>query len=239
MALLRDPQAWISFLTLAALEIVLGIDNILFLIILVERLPAVKRASARLLGLGFAMLTRIALLFSVTWLATLRNPLVTVSGFALTGRDLILFAGGAFLIAQSIVEIRETLAGDKHVRRPGVMNSFWLIVVQIGVLDIAFSLDSVFTAVGLASHIEVMVAAIVASVLVMMAVSAAVSAFIERFPSVKLLALAFLILVGGALIGDSLDIEVPKGYLYFAMFFAAVVEGLNLKVRGAKPRAGE
>jgi predicted tellurium resistance membrane protein TerC len=235
MALLLDPQAWVSFLTLAVLEIILGIDNILFLVVLAERLPAVQRPSARISGLAFAMLTRIALLFSVTWVATLRNPWYTVFGHGITGRDLILFAGGAFLTCQSVVEIRQTLAGKKRARRPGMANRFWLVVAQIGVLDIAFSLDSVFTAIGLASHIEVMVAAIVASVLVMMVVSSAVSSFIARNPGIKLLALAFLVLVGAALVAESMDLKVPKGYLYFAMAFAAVVEWLNLRLRRARP----
>jgi predicted tellurium resistance membrane protein TerC len=231
MALFSDPQAWASFLMLAVLEIVLGIDNIIFLAILVDRLPKTQRRSARLLGLGFAMLTRIALLFSVTWLATMRTPLLRALGLEITGRNLILFAGGAFLIVKSIMEIRDALQGGAAESRPGLMNSFWLIIAQIGVIDIVFSLDSVFTAVGLANHIEVMVAAIVASVVVMMVVSSAVSTFIDRYPTIKVLALAFLVLVGGALIAESVDLEVPKGYLYFAMAFAAVVAWLNLRLR--------
>ena len=231
MALLFDPQAWASFLTLAVLEIVLGIDNIVFLAILVGRLPTAQRRSARLLGLTFAMLTRIALLFSVIWLTTMRSPLFAVFGYPITGRDLILVAGGVFLIVMSIMEIRETLSGQRAEIKRGLMNSFWLIIAQVGVIDIVFSLDSVFTAVGLANHIEVMVAAIVASVLVMMAVSSTVSTFIDRYPTVKMLALAFLVLVGGALIAESMDLEVPKGYLYFAMAFSAVVEWLNMRLR--------
>jgi predicted tellurium resistance membrane protein TerC len=237
MELLSDPQTWLSFLTLAVLEIVLGIDNIIFLAILVDRLPKAQRKSARFLGLSFAMLTRIALLFSITWLATLVEPLFTVFGQEISGRDLILFAGGAFLVVKSIMEIRDTLEGRTTERKPGVMNSFWLIIAQIGIIDIVFSLDSVFTAVGLANHIEVMVAAIVASVLVMMVVSSAVSGFIDRHPTIKILALAFLVLVGGALIGESLDLDIPKGYLYFAMAFAAIVEWLNMSLRrrGGEP----
>ena len=231
MALLFDPQAWAAFLTLAVLEIILGIDNIVFLAILVDRLPKAQRSSARLLGLTFAMLTRIALLFSVIWLTTMRSPLFAVFAYPITGRDLILVAGGVFLIVMSIMEIRETLSGQRAEIKRGLMNSFWLIIAQIGVLDIVFSLDSVFTAVGLANHIEVMIAAIVASVLVMMVVSSTVSTFIDRYPTVKMLALAFLVLVGGALIAESMDLEVPKGYLYFAMAFSAVVEWLNLRLR--------
>jgi predicted tellurium resistance membrane protein TerC len=231
MELLSDPQAWLSFLTLAALEIVLGFDNIIFLVVLVDRLPPAQRKSARLLGLGFAMLTRIGLLFTITWLATLRTPLFTVLGLEITGRDLILFAGGAFLVVKSIMEIRDTIAGKTGERKPGMISSFWLIIAQIGIIDIVFSLDSVFTAVGLANHIEVMVAAIVASVLVMMVVSPSVSRFINRFPTIKVLALAFLVLVGVELIGESLDWEIPKGYLYFAMVFSTAVECLNLLLR--------
>ncbi len=235
MELLSDPQAWVTFLTLAALEIVLGIDNIIFLSLLVDRLPQPQRASARFLGLGFAMLTRIALLFSISWLASLRDPLFTVLTHPVTGRDLILFAGGAFLVVKSVLEIHEMLSGKAGGRKPRLMNRFWLIILQISIIDIVFSLDSVFTAVGLASHIEIMVAAIVASVLVMMVVSSAVSAFIDRHPTIKVLALAFLVLVGGALIGESFEWDVPKGYLYFAMAFSAVVEWINLRLRRRQP----
>jgi predicted tellurium resistance membrane protein TerC len=231
MELLSDPQAWLSFLMLAALEIVLGIDNIIFLAILVDRLPPAERRSARVLGLGFAMLTRIALLFTITWLASLRAPLFTVLGQPISGRSLVLFAGGAFLVIKSILEIRDMLAGKISGRKQGLMNSFWLIIAQIGVIDIAFSLDTVFTAVGLANRIEIMVTAIVASVLVMMVVSSTVSTYIERHPTIKMLALTFLVLVGGELIAESLDWEIPKGYLYFAMAFSGVAEWLNLRLR--------
>jgi len=231
MALLSDPQAWLSFLTLSVLEIVLGIDNIIFLSILVDRLPAARRGSARFLGLSFAMLTRIALLFSITWVATLRATLFTVFGNAISGRDLILFGGGLFLIVKSPMEIRDMLTGKAERRKPGAFNSFWLIILQIGVIDLVFSLDSVFTAVGLSKHIEVMVAAIVASVAVMMMVSSAVSGFIERYPTIKVLALASLVLVGAALIAESLDLEIPNGYLYFAMAFSAAVEWINIRLR--------
>jgi predicted tellurium resistance membrane protein TerC len=231
MGLLSDPQTWLSFLTLAVLEIVLGIDNIIFLSILVDRLPSARRGSARFLGLAFAMMTRIGLLFSITWIATLRATLFTVYGNEISGRDLILFGGGAFLVVKSAMEIRDMLTGKEHERKPGALNSFWLIILQIGIIDIVFSLDSVFTAVGLSKHIEVMIAAIVASVGVMMLVSSTVSRFIERFPTIKVLALAFLILVGGALIAESLDVEIPSGYLYFAMAFSAVVEWINISLR--------
>jgi predicted tellurium resistance membrane protein TerC len=231
MELISDPQVWLSFLTLAVLEIVLGIDNVIFLSILVDRLPRERRRSARFLGLSFAMLTRIALLFSITWLATLRATLFTVLGNEISGRDLILFAGGLFLIVKSPLEIRDMLSGKEANRKPGALDGFWLIILQIGVIDIVFSLDSVFTAVGLSKHIEVMIAAIVASVLVMMMVSAAVSGFIERYPTIKVLALASLVLVGAALIAQSLDLEIPNGYLYFAMAFSAAVEWVNIRLR--------
>jgi predicted tellurium resistance membrane protein TerC len=231
MQLLTDPHAWLSFLTLAALEIVLGIDNIIFLSILVERLPSAQQGRARFLGLGFAMLTRIGLLFSITWIATLVEPLFTVEGHGVSGRDLILFGGGAFLVVNSVLEIREMLHGAPKVRKPSAFDSLWLIIVQISVIDIVFSLDSVFTAVGLARQIEVMVAAIVASVLVMMLVSAAVGRFIDRYPTIKVLALAFLIVVGAALIAESLAWEIPKGYLYFAMAFSGIVEWINIRLR--------
>ena len=231
MELLLDPQSWLSFLTLAVLEIVLGIDNIIFLSVLVERLPAAQRRSARNLGLGFAMLTRIGLLFSITWLATLRGTLFTVFGNELSGRDLILCGGGLFLMIKSATEIRDMLTGTHQPRKVGGMNSFWLIIAQIGVVDLVFSLDSVFTAVGLAQHIEIMIAAIVASVLFMMVVSGAVSRFIERYPTIKVLALAFLIVIGAALIAEAWDWDVPRGYLYFAMGFSAVVEWININLR--------
>ncbi len=229
--MLSDPQAWLSFLTLAALEIVLGIDNIIFLALLVDRLPPAQRRSARLLGLSFAMLTRIALLFSVTWIASMRAPLFAILGRSISGRSLVLFAGGAFLVVKSVLEIRDMLAGRISQGRRGLMNSFWFIVAQIGVIDIAFSLDTVFTAVGLANRIEIMVAAIVASVLVMMVVSSTVSTYVERHPTIKLLALAFLVLVGGELIAESVGWEIPKGYFYFAMAFSGVAEWLNLRLR--------
>jgi predicted tellurium resistance membrane protein TerC len=231
MALLYDPQAWLSFLTLVVLEIVLGIDNIIFLVVLVDRLPPTQRRSARFVGLTFAMLTRIALLYSITWIATLRATLFTVLGNEISGRDLILMGGGLFLIVEGPMEIRDLLNGKQENRKPGVWNGFWLIILQIGVIDIVFSLDSVFTAVGLSKHLEVMVAAIVASVLVMMVVSRAVGDFIERYPTIKILALASLVLVGIALVAQSLDLEIPNGYLYFAMAFAAIVECINLRLR--------
>jgi predicted tellurium resistance membrane protein TerC len=231
MLLFSDPQVWLSFLALAVLEIVLGIDNVIFLSMLVERLPERQRGSARILGLSFAMLTRIALLFSITWLATLRTPLFSLLGTELSAHEMILFAGGLFLVVKSSRDIRGMLAEKVRTVEAGLMNSFWLIIAQIGILDIVFSLDSVFTAIGLARHIEVMVAAIVLSVLVMMVVASAVGAFINRFPTLKVLALAFLVLVGAGLMAEAMDLDVPKAYLYFALAFAAAVEWINLRLR--------
>ena len=231
MELLTDPQVWLSFITLAILEIVLGIDNIIFLSILVGRLPASQQRRARLLGLGFAMVTRLALLFSISWLTTLRAPLFEIFGQGISGRDLILFAGGAFLLVKSAVEIRQTIAPTHGTRRAKLKDKLWLIVLQIGLIDIVFSLDSVFTAIGLAQYIQVMVAAILVSVGVLMVVSGAVNDFIEREPTIKILALAFLTLVGGVLVAESLEFEVTKSYLYFAMAFSFAVEMLNIQLR--------
>jgi predicted tellurium resistance membrane protein TerC len=232
--LLLDPQTWLSFSTLAVLEIVLGIDNIIFLSILIDRLPRAQRRSARIVGLGFAMLTRIALLFSVIWLANLREPLFAFLGKPISMRSIILFVGGAFLVVKSAMEIRDMLRGRKAGRDAGVMHSFWFIILQIGIIDIVFSIDSVFTAIGLANRVEVMIAAIVVSVLMMMVVSSAVSSFIERHPTIKGLALGFLVLVGGSLIAQSLDMEIPRGYLYFAMACSAAVLWVNVRLRRRK-----
>ncbi|MBS0612898.1 MAG: TerC family protein [Proteobacteria bacterium] len=231
MELLYDPQVWLSFITLAVLEIVLGIDNIIFLSILVGRLPVAQQRSARLLGLGFAMLTRLALLFSISWLTTLREPLFHAFGQGISGRDLILFAGGAFLLAKSSTEIRHTIKPPFKQRKARLKDRLWLIILQIGVIDIVFSLDSVFTAIGLAQYIQVMAAAIICSVLVMMVVSGAVNDFIARQPTIKILALAFLMLVGGVLVAESLEVDVNKSYLYVAMAFSFVVELLNIQLR--------
>jgi predicted tellurium resistance membrane protein TerC len=233
--LLSDPQAWVSFLTLALLEIVLGIDNIIFLLVLVERLPLAQRRQGRILGLAFAMLTRIGLLLSVTWIASMRQPLATVAGLAITGRGLILFCGGVFLVFKSVAEIRALRRGRTGAPRRVATHRLWVVILQIGLIDIAFSLDTVFTAVGLARQVEVMVAAIVVSVLVMMLIASALGAFIDRHPRVKMLALVFLALVGGALIAASLDREIPPGYLYGAMAVSAIVEWLIVRLRRRRP----
>jgi predicted tellurium resistance membrane protein TerC len=231
MELLLDPQAWLSFLTLAVLEIVLGIDNIIFLALLVDRLPQRQRRRARYLGSSFAMLTRIALLASVLWMAHITRPLFAVKGAEVSIRDLVLFCGGAFLVVQSALEIRGMLQQQAPEPKRGRMSGFWMVIVQVGVIDIVFSIDSVFTAIGLAKRIEVMIAAIVVSVLVMMAVSSAVGRFIDRRPTLKALALAFLILVGVSLIGESVNIDIPQGYLYFAIAFSGMVEWINIRLR--------
>jgi predicted tellurium resistance membrane protein TerC len=231
MEFLLDPHVWLSFLTLALLEIVLGIDNIILLSVLVGRLPVQQRKSARLLGLGFAMLTRLALLFSITWLTTLRKPLFAALGADISGRDLILFGGGLFLVVNSVLEVREMLKGGPTVRKAALWDGFWLIIAQIGLIDVVFSLDSVFTAVGLSNQIEVMVAAIVASVAIMMFVSNAVGTFIDSHPTIKVLALVFLVLVGGELMAESAGLGIPSAYLYVAMAVSAVVELINLRIR--------
>jgi predicted tellurium resistance membrane protein TerC len=231
--LLADPQVWLSFLTLTLLEVVLGIDNIIFLSILVSKLPIEQQPRARVLGLGFAMLTRIALLFSITWLIGLTAPLFTlpVVEQGISGRDLILFFGGLFLLVKSVTEIHGSLEGAEQPKEYSVKSSFVLVILQIGILDIVFSLDSVFTAVGLAQHVEIMVAAIVIAVVAMMFLAAPINAFIDRHPTIKILALAFLILVGMALVADALEFHIPKGYLYFAMAFSVGVEMVNLRLR--------
>ncbi len=233
--LLSDPQAWIAFLTLSALEIVLGIDNIIFISILVSRLPPERRETARITGLALAMLTRIALLFSIVWLTRLTKPLfvLPIFGQDVSGRDIILFLGGLFLLAKSVTALHETLEGAEGERHTRVFANFTVIVVQIALIDIVFSLDSVFTAVGLAKpdQLPIMVAAIVLAIIVMMWVSGSISAFIEKHPTIKILALAFLILVGVVLIADSFHFDVPKGYLYFAMAFSVGVEMVNIRLR--------
>jgi len=231
MQLLLDPQAWLSFLTLTVLEVVLGIDNIIFLAILVGRLPERRRHSARILGLTFAALTRVLLLLSIVWLTGFRAPLFGWYGQAVSVRDLALLGGGLLLIMQSAKEILDLLENRSPRREIGSRRGYWLIIAEVGILDIVFSLDTVFTAVGLSRHVEVMVAAILVAVLVMMAVSEPVGNFIARHPTVKTLALAFLVLVGVSLLAESIHIEIPDGYLYFAMAFSGAVEWINIRLR--------
>jgi predicted tellurium resistance membrane protein TerC len=233
LALLADPQTWLAFITLSLLEIILGFDNIIFISILVGRLPPERQESARITGLSLAMLTRIALLFSIVWLTSLVQPLFHLGDRDVSGRDLILLGGGLFLLAKSVSEIHQTLegAGRQTARAQKVSVSFFMIVVQIGAIDVVFSLDSVLTAVGLAKDLAIMVAAVIASIIVMMWISRSVSAFIERYPTIKMLALAFLILIGVTLVAEGLHFEIPKGYLYFAMGFAIAVELVNIRLR--------
>jgi predicted tellurium resistance membrane protein TerC len=233
MEFLADPQTWLAFITLALLEIILGIDNLIFIAILVNRLPAARQEAARLTGLGLAMATRIALLYSIVWLTRLTTPWFHVGEQAVSGRDLILFLGGLFLLVKSVLEIHSAVdsAGKSHNAPRKAHAGFVMTVIQISVIDIVFSLDSVFTAVGLAKDLSIMIAAIVVAILVMMWVSKAVGAFIERHPTIKILALSFLILIGMALIAEAVHFEIPKGYLYFAMAFSVAVEMINIRLR--------
>jgi predicted tellurium resistance membrane protein TerC len=232
MAWMADPQAWIALATLTVLEIVLGIDNIIFISILAGKLPQHQQARGRRVGLGLAMLTRIALLFSLTWIMRLVAPLFTVLGNEISGRDIILIAGGLFLLAKSTHEIHDKLEGEKEgggVVRKGA--SFVSVVVQIMILDIVFSLDSVITAIGMANDLAIMVLAVVIAVGVMMWLAGPISNFVHRHPTVKMLALSFLLLIGMSLIAEGLDQHISKGYIYFAMAFSVFVEMLNLRLR--------
>jgi predicted tellurium resistance membrane protein TerC len=233
LELLADPQVWLAFITLSLLEIVLGIDNLIFIAILVGRLPQGRQEAARLTGLSLAMLTRIALLYSIVWLTRLTTPWFHIGPQPVTGRDVILFVGGLFLLMKSVLEIHSALEGAaRDPAKPRTLySSFAMTVIQIAIIDIVFSLDSVFTAVGLAKDLAIMIAAIVAAILVMMWVSRAIGAFIERHPTIKVLALSFLILIGLALIAEALHFDIPKGYLYFAMAFSVAVEMINIRLR--------
>ncbi len=230
LELLVDPHAWASLLTLAALEIVLGIDNIIFLSIVTARLPAAQQPAARRLGLLLALVMRVALLLSITWIIGLTAPAFALLGHTVSWRDLVLGCGGLFLLAKGTMEIHHTLEGQEAAGA-GRTTSFAGAIVQIVLLDLVFSLDSVITAVGMAEHVEVMVAAVVIAILVMLVAAEPVSAFVNRHPTVKMLALAFLLLVGTALVADALHVHIPRGYLYFAIAFSAGVETLNLLVR--------
>jgi predicted tellurium resistance membrane protein TerC len=232
MEMLTDPQAIIALITLTALEIVLGIDNIIFISILAGKLPHHQQNKARIIGLGLAMFTRIGLLFSLTWMMKLTSPLFSVLGNEISGRDLILIVGGLFLLGKSTLEIHEKMEGEEEQSAARAAASFGGILIQIMFLDIIFSLDSIITAIGMARQLAIMVAAVVIAVGFMMLFSGAVSAFIDRNPTIKILALSFLILIGVALIGDGLGMHIPKGYVYFAMAFSVGVEMLNIRIRG-------
>ena len=234
---LLNPEIWAALVTLTALEIVLGIDNIIFLSIIVSKLPAHQQDSARIIGLAGAMITRILLLFTLSWLATLTRPLFTVLGQEISGRDLVLILGGLFLLWKATVEIDEQMEGGADAdTTPNVRaaTSYLAAIVQIMLLDIVFSLDSVITAVGMVQEVGVMVAAVLIAVAIMMVSVEAISAFVDRHPTVKMLALSFLLLVGVSLVAEGLDHHIPKGYLYFAMGFSVFVEALNLRARRAE-----
>ena len=228
---INDPQAWIGFATLTVLEIVLGIDNIVFISILADRLPAAQQSRARLLGLVLAMVTRILLLLSLSWIIGLTAPLFSILGEQISGRDLVLILGGLFLLGKSTHEIHGNLEGGGDQASLRAAPSFTAVLIQIMLLDIVFSLDSVITAVGMVDEIGVMVAAVVVAIGFMMAFSGAISGFVSRHPTIKMLALSFLILIGVALIAEGLDQHIPKGYIYFAMAFSVGVELLNQRVR--------
>jgi predicted tellurium resistance membrane protein TerC len=234
MEFLLDPQTWISLLVLTTLEIVLGIDNIIFISILAGRLPRARQASARSIGLFLAMITRILLLASLAWLSHLTTELFAVFGHAVTARDLILLVGGLFLLAKATLEIHENLEGVEQAKEKPRAASFAGVIAQILALDIVFSLDSVITAIGIAEHLPVMIAAIVIAVLVMMVAAGPLSHFVEAHPTVKMLALAFLLLIGMALVADGFHLHIPKGYVYFAMGFSVFVEMLNLRLRARR-----
>jgi predicted tellurium resistance membrane protein TerC len=239
MEMLSDPNVWLAFVTLTALEIVLGIDNIIFISILVGRLPPEQRARGRTIGLGLAMITRILLLLSIAWVMGLSRDLVTIFGMGISGRDVILIGGGLFLLAKSTIEIHHGLEGEEHHdgdRRTPVRVTFTNVITQIAIIDIVFSLDSVITAVGMADHVEVMIAAVIVAVLVMMFLAGPISDFVDRRPTIKMLALSFLILIGVALIGEGFEFHIPKGYNYFAMAFSVAVEMLNIRIRNRQAK---
>ena len=232
MEWMASPEGWIALLTLTALEIVLGVDNIIFISILVGRLPPAQRQKARVIGLGLAMFSRIALLMSLAWMMRLTEPLFSAVGLDVTGRALILVGGGLFLLAKSVMEIHGALEGTEEERAMGGgYSSFGAILVQIAIIDIVFSLDSVITAVGMVSEVEIMVLAVVAAVAVMMFAAKPIGDFVDAHPTIKMLALSFLILIGVALVGEGLGMHIPKGYIYFAMAFSVAVETLNLRLR--------
>lgn len=231
MEALSNPQLWIAFATLFALELVLGIDNIIFISILSGKLPTHEQKKARTTGLGLAVGTRILLLLSLSWIIGLTAPLFTMAGHEISGRDLILLIGGLFLIVKSTMEIHHKLEGEAGSTSKGVAHSFSAVILQILLLDIVFSLDSVITAVGMVDNITVMIAAVIASTAVMIFAASPISEFVDKHPSLKVLALSFLLMIGFTLIVESLEVHIPKGYVYFAMAFSVFVEFLNIRMR--------
>jgi predicted tellurium resistance membrane protein TerC len=234
---LTSPEVWIALLTLTTLEIVLGIDNLVFISILSGRVPPAQQPRARQLGLAIALGTRVLLLLSIVWVARLTTPLFTILGEEISARDLVLLAGGLFLLAKSTHEIHTSLEGDGHSKEVTHSATFLSVVIQIGLLDIVFSLDSVITAVGMTTMVGVMIAAVVIAMAIMLAASGPISDFVHRHPTIKMLALSFLLLIGVALIGEGLEFHIPKGYIYFAMGFSVFVEMLNLRVRRNRAKA--
>lgn len=234
MDLLTSPDAWIAFLTLLALEIVLGIDNVIFISILADKLPEERQKLARRLGLGVALVTRILLLLSLAWIIGLTAPLFTVIGQEISGRDIILIAGGLFLLGKSTYEIHDKLEGEEGHASARAGATLGGVIVQIVLLDIVFSLDSVITAVGMVDELAIMIAAVVIAVIIMLISAEAISGFVNRHPTVKVLALSFLLLIGFSLLLEGFDQHVPKGYIYFSMGFAVFVEALNLRVRSLR-----
>lgn len=234
MALLADPQAWVAFATLTVLELVLGIDNVIFISILVDRLDPARREVARKLGLFLALFMRVGLLFLLAWIAGLTAPLFTVLAQEISGRDLILIAGGLFLLWKSTAEIHQLLEGERGEASAASRATFSAVVLQIIAIDIVFSLDSIVTAVGMVDQLAVMVSAVVVSVALMMAFAGGVGRFVSAHPTVKMLALAFLFVIGVVLIADGFDHHIPKGYVYFAMAFSVCVEALNIRMKRRK-----
>lgn len=234
MELLSDPKAWIAFATLTVLELVLGIDNIVFISILAGKLHAGQQSKARLIGLGLALVMRVILLFSVTWVIGLTAPLFTVLGEEISGRDLVLMIGGLFLIGKATHEIHGSLEGEEGHTSAKLYASFTSVIIQIMLLDMVFSLDSVITAVGMVDDIRIMIGAVIVAIVFMMAFSGPIGRFVQKHPTVKMLALSFLLLIGVTLIAESLDHHIPKGYVYFAMAFSVFVEMLNLRLRKPK-----
>jgi predicted tellurium resistance membrane protein TerC len=231
MEWLANPQSWIALLTLTVLEVVLGIDNIIFISILAGKLPAARQKLARTVGLGVAMVMRILLLMSLAWIVRLTSPLFSVLGNEISGRDLILLVGGLFLLGKATHEIHDKLEGEQGTQVTKVHPSFASVIVQIMLLDMVFSLDSVITAVGMAQELGVMITAVVVAVGIMLVAAGPISSFVDAHPTVKILALSFLLLIGMALVADGLEFHIPKGYIYFAMGFSVLVEMLNIRLR--------
>jgi predicted tellurium resistance membrane protein TerC len=230
---ITQPETWVAFLTLVALELVLGVDNVIFISILAGKLPQDQQKRARTTGIMLAVITRVLLLLSLSWIIGLTEPLFSLIGFEISGRDLVLLAGGLFLLWKSVHEIHQKLEGEEGHSSAKVRAAFWSVIFQIMLLDIVFSLDSVITAVGMVDHIEIMVAAVVIAAVVMVFTATPLGNFVERHPTIKMLALSFLLLIGFTLIVEGLHQHIPKGYIYFAMGFSVFVEMLNLRVRGA------